>query len=111
MSSALSGRQVGSRRSGPWSGRRTPHGGDVHRMTRRLLPLLAVPLVAVAACGGDDDSAAPQTTTAATQGPVTTVATTSAPTTPESTTPTTEAGTGTIGSYKDVQPAVVQIVA
>ena len=80
----------------------------MNRMARRLLPLLAVPLVAVAACGGDD-SAAPQTTTAATQAPVTTVAATTAPTTPESTTPTTEAGT--IGSYKDVQPAVVQIVA
>jgi serine protease Do len=83
----------------------------MNRMTRRLLPLLAVPLVAVAACGGDDDSAAPPTTTAATQAPVTTVATTTASTTPESTTPTTEAGTGSIGSYKDVQPAVVQIVA
>ena len=83
----------------------------MNRMTRRLLPLLVVPLVAVAACGGDDDSAAPQTTTAATPTPVTTVRTTTASTTPESTTSTTEAGTGTVGSYKDVQPAVVQIVA
>jgi serine protease Do len=72
----------------------------MNRMTRRALPLLALPLVAAAAaCGSKADSAAPSTTTAAAQPPTTT---------PH----TTEAATGTtIQSYGEVQPAVVQIVA
>jgi serine protease Do len=77
----------------------------MNRMTRRALPLLALPLVAAAAaCGSDAKS---ETTTTAAQAPVTTAALT--PTT-EAPTPTTATATG-ITSYGDVQPAVVQIVA
>ena len=79
----------------------------MNRMTRRVLPLLALPLVAAAAaCGSEADSA--MTTTGASQAPVTTVAPT--PPTTEAPTPTTAAATG-INGYSDVQPAVVQIVA
>ena len=84
----------------------------MNRMTRRALPLLALPLVvAAAACGSDADSAT--TTTAASQVPVTTVAATTPPTTPttDAPTPSTEAPSTGINSYGDVQPAVVQIVA
>jgi serine protease Do len=83
----------------------------MNRTTRRLLPILALPLVvAAAACGGgDDDSAAPTTTTAATQAPTTVPASTDPATTTPASTPTMEAAS--IHSYGDVQPAVVQIVA
>jgi serine protease Do len=83
----------------------------MNRMTRRALPLLALPLVAAAAACGSDAKGA--TTTTAAQAPVTTVAATTPPTTPttDSAPPTTAADTGSIASYKDVQPAVVQIVA
>ncbi len=84
----------------------------MNRTTRRLLPLLALPLVvAAAACGGgDDDSSAPQTTVAAdvTKPPVTAAPTTTAPVTTEAP-PTTEVAG--IHGYADVQPAVIQIVA
>ena len=81
----------------------------MNRKTQRLLPLLALPLVAVAACGGGDDSSSDATTTAA-QAPVTTTipATTTPAATPASTPDVTPLG---IRSYGDVQPAVVQIVA
>ncbi len=87
----------------------------MNRMTRRLLPMLALPLVAAAtACGSGGDSAAPQTTTGATLPPAVTVPVSTTPATPTTvaptTTPTTEVPAG-IHSYSDVQPAVVQIVA
>ncbi len=71
---------------------------------RRVLPLLALPLVAVAAAcgGGDDDGADPETTAAAATVP---------PTTTPATTVPDDAATAEIQSYTDVQPAVVQIVA
>jgi serine protease Do len=87
----------------------------MNRMTRRALPLLALPLVvAAAACGSDADGAT--TTTAASQAPVTTVAATTPPTTAatpttDAPTPSTQATSTGINSYSDVQPAVVQIVA
>jgi serine protease Do len=75
----------------------------MNRIIRRALPALALPLVvAAAACGSDTHGAAPATTAPATT-PVT------RPTTPPST--TTPAPDTTVTSYKDVQPAVVQIVA
>src|SRR6188472_367918 len=87
-----------------WEGGWDPHGGqDMNRIIRRALPVLALPLVvAAAACGSDTHGAAPTTTTTPATHPTT-------PTTPPST--TTPAPDTTITSYKDVQPAVVQIVA
>src|SRR5262245_42114885 len=71
----------------------------MNRMTRRVLPLLALPLVAAAAaCGSQADSAAPPTTTPTTQAPEPPTTAAAAPDT-------------MIQSYSDVQPAVVQIVA
>jgi serine protease Do len=84
----------------------------MNRTRRRLLPLLALPLVvAAAACGGgDDDDAAPTTTAAVAETkPVTTEApATTAPATTEA--PATTVAEG-ITSYDSVQPAVVQIIA
>ncbi len=85
----------------------------MNRTRRRLLPLLALPLVvAAAACGGgDDDDAAPTTTAAAVAEtkPVSTEApATTAPATTEA--PATTVAEG-ITSYDAVQPAVVQIIA
>src|SRR3954447_25590233 len=85
---------AGPQRSGPG----THLEDNMNQMTRRALPLLALPLVAAAAaCGSKADGAAPPTTA---HPP----ATTAAP-------PTTAATDTTIKSYSDVQPAVVQIVA
>jgi len=82
----------------------------MNRMTRRALPLLALPLVAAAAaCGSDAEGAT--TTTAASQAPVTTVAPTTPPSTPTTERPTSSTEPTGINSYDDVQPAVVQIVA
>ena len=88
----------------------------MNRTSRRAFALLALPLVATAACGGgDDDDAAPPVTAAAvtedTKAPTTEPPTTEAPETsdaPETTEATAAQG---ISSYSDVQPAVVQIVA
>jgi serine protease Do len=81
----------------------------MNRTRRRALPLLALPLVAaLAACGGgDDDDAAPTPTASATDD--TTAPTTATPDTTD-TTDGPDAGSG-IGSFSEVQPAVVQIVA
>ena len=83
------------------------------RSSKRALALLALPLVvAASACGSDASGESPDTTAAATAAsalpaPPTTAAAaaTAVPTT------ATEAPSGAISSYSDVQPAVVQIVA
>jgi serine protease Do len=82
------------------------------RTRRHLLPLLALPLVLITACGGGDDDDAATTTTEAS-------ADTTKPTKPAETDPTVPATTEApettvaegINSYDTVQPAVVQIVA
>ncbi len=83
------------------------------RSSKRALALLALPLVvAASACGSDASGESADTTAAATAAstlpaPPTTAAAaaTTVPTT------ATEAPSGAISSYGDVQPAVVQIVA
>src|SRR4051812_39276192 len=83
----------------------------MNRLTRRVLPLLALPLVAAAAaCGSSADGAAPSTTGAA-QDPVTTAGNTTPPAPPTSDGAATTSAGAAIDSYGDVQPAVVQIVA
>jgi serine protease Do len=74
----------------------------MNRFIRRALPALALPLVvAAAACGSETHGAAPATTTPASNPAPTTTA-------PATTVPAPDT---TITSYRDVQPAVVQIVA
>lgn len=84
------------------------------RTRRHLLPLLALPLVLITACGGGDDDDAATTTTEASGD--------AKPTKPDETDPTTPATTEApavavadgirgISGYDGVQPAVVQIVA
>ena len=83
------------------------------RPSKRALALLALPLIVVAgACGSDSNGDSADTTAASTPpAPPTTAA--AAPTTVASTVPSTTEGTGSgsISSYDQVQPAVVQIVA
>ena len=88
----------------------------MNRTSRRGLALLAVPLVALVACGGgdDDDAEAPATTVETVESVES--ADTKPPSSEASSTDvtvTTEVSSGGsgIGSYSDVQPAVVQIVA
>ena len=88
---------------------------------------IALPLALVAAaCGGDDEESSPATAAEATTAPskeapaTTAAAATTVPATtesPDTTTPasdapaTTDGGAGTISSFDEVQPAVIQIEA
>lgn len=84
----------------------------MNRTRRRALPLLALPLLALAtACGGGDgeeSAPTPETEPAATASAVTAPATSEAPT---SEAPTTTPEPVGIAGYADVEPAVVQIAA